>query len=238
MTTSYMASLWISPFFLSLSFLHFSVFFLYPKRTRQFGCQKPVLLRQQEWRRLHVSTSLTRYDQPPDLRRAQRLFVTRRISWVSTTGSSATRNSATSVALKNYVVYTRTTSLQKKLVCTRNNWWLRQFEHEYDTMPVRRRADLKQALSTLRLLKHQENTAHQQRWKSYSSSWWNWQESRWHSFYELHHESGPSTDWSGKPFEKWLGYLFEVWFSEFKWSIITVQNSVTANAIYCHRRGV
>ena len=51
-------------------------------------------------------------------------------SWVSTTGSSATRNSAriclTSVALKNYVVKwtnwrtktTRTTSLQKKLVCT------------------------------------------------------------------------------------------------------------------------
>ena len=54
----------------------------------------------------------------------------RRISWVSTTGASATRNSAriclTSVALKNYVVKwtnwrtktTRTTSLQKKLVCT------------------------------------------------------------------------------------------------------------------------
>ena len=54
----------------------------------------------------------------------------RRISWVSTTGSFATRNFAriclTSVALKNYVVKwtnwrmktTRTTSLQKKLVCT------------------------------------------------------------------------------------------------------------------------
>ena len=54
----------------------------------------------------------------------------RRTSWVSTTGSSATRSSAriclTSVALKNYVVRwpnwrtktTRTTSLQKKLVCT------------------------------------------------------------------------------------------------------------------------
>ena len=51
-------------------------------------------------------------------------------SWVSTIGSSATRSSAriclTSVALKNYVVRwtnwrtktTRTTSLQKKLVCT------------------------------------------------------------------------------------------------------------------------
>ena len=51
-------------------------------------------------------------------------------SWVSTTGSSATRSSAriclTSVALKKYVVRwtnwrtktTRTTSLQKKIVCT------------------------------------------------------------------------------------------------------------------------
>ena len=51
-------------------------------------------------------------------------------TWVSTAGSSATRSSAriclTSVALKNYVVKwtnwrtktTRTTSLQKKLVCT------------------------------------------------------------------------------------------------------------------------
>ena len=54
----------------------------------------------------------------------------RRISWVSTTGSFAMRNSAriclTSVALKTYVVKwtnwrtntTRTTSLQNKLVCT------------------------------------------------------------------------------------------------------------------------
>ena len=54
----------------------------------------------------------------------------RRTSWVSTTGPSATRSSAriclTSVALKKYVVrwtnwrtrITRTTSLQKKLVCT------------------------------------------------------------------------------------------------------------------------
>ena len=41
----------------------------------------------------------------------------------------------------------------------RNNWWLRQLV-PIRSMPVRRRADLKQALSTLRLLKHQENTAH------------------------------------------------------------------------------
>ena len=98
-------------------------------------------------------------------------------------------------------------------------------------MPVRHRPDFKQALSILRQLKHQEDTAHQQRWKSYSSSWWNWQESWWHSSYEHHHEDGPSTDWSGKPVEKWLGYSFEVWFSELTWCIITVQNSVTASSI-------
>ena len=76
----------------------------------------------------------------------------------------------------------------------RNNWWLRSNTVGSDTMPVRHRADFKQALSTLRQLKHQEDTAHQQRWKSYSSSWWNWQESWWHSSYEHHHEDGPSTD--------------------------------------------
>ena len=112
----------------------------------------------------------------------------RRTSLVSTTGSSATRSFAriclTSVALKNYVVRwtnwrtktTRTTSLQKKLVCTETiGGFVR-------TLLVLIRCQLgidlfKQALSTLRQLKHQEDTAHQQRWKSYSSSWWNWQES-------------------------------------------------------------
>ena len=64
-----------------------------------------------------------------------------------------------------------------------------------DTMPIRHRSDFKQALSTLRQLKDQEDAAHQQRWtQSYSSSWWNWQESWWHSSYEHHHEDVPSTD--------------------------------------------
>ena len=64
------------------------------------------------------------------LRTRSRRNARRRISRVSTTGSSATRNSAriclTSVALKKYVLRwtnwrtktTRTTLLQKKLVCT------------------------------------------------------------------------------------------------------------------------
>ena len=112
----------------------------------------------------------------------------------------------------------------------RNNWWLRSNTVGSDTIPVRHRADFKQAMSTLRQLKHQEDTAHQQRWKSDSSSWWNWQESWLHSSDEHHHEDGPSPDWSGKLVEKWLGYLFEVWFSEFTCCIKTVQNSVTANS--------
>ena len=54
----------------------------------------------------------------------------------------------------------------------RNNWWIRSNTVGSDTMPVRHRPDFKQALSTLRQLKNQEGTAHQQRWQSYSSSWW------------------------------------------------------------------
>ena len=77
----------------------------------------------------------------------------------------------------------------------RVNWWIRSNKVGSDTMPVRHRPDFKQALSTLRQLKDKEDAAHQQRWsQSYSSSWWNWQESWWHSSYEHHHEDVPSTD--------------------------------------------
>ena len=77
----------------------------------------------------------------------------------------------------------------------RANWWIRSNKVGSDTMPVRHRLDFKQALSTLRQLKDQEDAAHQQRWtQSFSSSWWNWQESWWHSSYEHHHEDVPSTD--------------------------------------------
>ena len=61
-------------------------------------------------------------------------------------------------------------------------------------MPVRHRADFKQALSTLRQLKHQEDTAYYQKWQSSSSSWRIWQESWWHSSSERHRDDGPSTD--------------------------------------------
>ena len=54
-------------------------------------------------------------------------------------------------------------------VC-RNNWWIRSNIVSSDTMPVRHRADFRQALSTLRQLKNQEDTAYYQKWQSSSSS--------------------------------------------------------------------
>ena len=59
----------------------------------------------------------------------------------------------------------------------RNNWWIRSDFVGSDTMPVRHRADFKEALSTLRHLKNQEDQAYHQNWQSSSSSWWNWQDS-------------------------------------------------------------
>ena len=78
----------------------------------------------------------------------------------------------------------------------RSNWWIRSNKIGSDTMPIRHRSDFKQALSTLRQLKNKEDEAQRnQRWtQSYSSSWWNWQESWWNASYENHHEDVPSTD--------------------------------------------
>ena len=67
----------------------------------------------------------------------------------------------------------------------RNNWWIRSNKVSSDTMPVRHRADFKEALSTLRRLKNQEDQAYYQKWQSSSS--------------EYHRDDGPSTDRSGKP---------------------------------------
>ena len=62
----------------------------------------------------------------------------------------------------------------------RNKWWIRSNFVGSDTMPVRHRADFKEALSTLRHLKNQEDQAYYQNWQSSSSSWWQWQDSWWH----------------------------------------------------------
>ena len=45
----------------------------------------------------------------------------------------------------------------------RNNWWIRSNTVGSDTMPVRHRADFKQAMSTLRQLKNKEDTAYYQK---------------------------------------------------------------------------
>ena len=46
----------------------------------------------------------------------------------------------------------------------RNNWWMRSNFVGSNTMLVRRRADFKEALSTLRRLKNQEDQAYYQNW--------------------------------------------------------------------------
>ena len=79
----------------------------------------------------------------------------------------------------------------------KSNWWLRSNKTGSDTMPVQRRSDFKQALSTLQQLKKEEEEAQRnQRWaQSSSSSWWSWQGSWWTPYScESHHGDGPSTD--------------------------------------------
>ena len=79
----------------------------------------------------------------------------------------------------------------------RSNWWLRSNKIGSDTMPVQRRSDFKQALSTLQQLKEKEEEAQRnKRWaQSSSSSWWSWQGSWWNPYsYESHHGDEPSTD--------------------------------------------
>ena len=90
----------------------------------------------------------------------------------------------------------------------RNNWWIRSNIVSSDTMPVRHRADFKQALTTLRQLKNQEDQAYYQKWQSSSSSWWEWQDSWWYSSSEHHRDDGPSTDRSGEPDGRLLGQIF------------------------------
>ena len=47
----------------------------------------------------------------------------------------------------------------------KSNWWLRSNKTGSDTMPVQRRSDFKQALSTLQQLKEKEEEAQRnQRW--------------------------------------------------------------------------
>ena len=70
---------------------------------------------------------------------------------------------------------------EEELNVFRSNWWIRSNFVGSDTMPIRHRADFKEALSTLRRLKNEEDQAYYQNWwQSSSSSWWHWQDSWWH----------------------------------------------------------
>ena len=60
---------------------------------------------------------------------------------------------------------------EEELSVFRGNWWIRSNFVGSDTMPIRHRADFKEALSTLRRLKNEEDQAYYQNWQSSSSSW-------------------------------------------------------------------
>ena len=141
----------------------------------------------------------------------------RDISWVFTTGSSVMRSSA-----RTWLTLGRSEEICREMDklanedhthhitpdeirVYRNNWWIRSNFVGSDTMPVRHRADFKQAITTLRQLKNQEDQAYYRKWQSSSSSWWNWQESWWHSSSEHHRDDGPSSDRSGKPAKTVIG---------------------------------
>ena len=94
---------------------------------------------------------------------------------------------------------------EEEISVYRSNWWIRSNFVGSDTMPVRHRADFKEALSTLRRLKNQEDQAYYQNWwQSSSSSWWNWQDSWWHPSSETSPRRW-TQHWSGKPAKTVIG---------------------------------
>ena len=115
---------------------------------------------------------------------AQEENARRENSWAFTIVSSVMQDSETQwskwVVLKKCFVrwtiwrtrITHTTLQKKKLNVHRSNWWIRSNFVGSDTMPIRRRADFKEALCTLRRLKNQEDQAYYQNWWQSSSSSW------------------------------------------------------------------
>ena len=95
---------------------------------------------------------------------------------------------------------------KEELNVYRSNWWIRSNFVGSDTMPIRHRPDFKEALTSLRRLKNQEDQAYYQNWwQSSSSSWWNWQDSWWHPSSEDHRDDGLDIDRSGKPAKTVIG---------------------------------
>ena len=99
-----------------------------------------------------------------------------------------------------------------------SNWWLRSTKTGSDTMPVQRRSDFKQALSTLQQLKEKEEEAQRnQRWaqSSSSSSWWSWQGSWVESLIPMKvtMEMNQVLIEQGDLLYKYLEQFFKAWFS-------------------------
>ena len=125
---------------------------------------------------------------------------------------------------------------EEELDVYRSKRWIRSNFVGSDTMSIKHRPDFKEALSTLRRIKNREDQAYyQNRWQNSSSSSWNWQDTWWH------HSSEPSprrmdpalidrgnlrnSDWANY---SWIDSQNEL---DEKYS----DNSLAANAVYCHR---
>ena len=93
----------------------------------------------------------------------------------------------------------------------RNNWWIRSNKVGSDTMPVRHRPYFQASIVNLATAQRPRGMQpHQQRWtQSYSSSWWNWQESWWAFFlWASPRRRTPALIDAGKPDRKVIGRTY------------------------------
>ena len=132
---------------------------------------------------------------------------------------------------------------EEELNVYRSNWWIRSNFVGSDTMPIRHRPDFKEALSTLR---QPCVASRMQRIKLITKI----------GGKVLPHHGGTGKIPGGilhlsitatmdpVPIARgnllnsdWANYSWND-FQKLIWCTVTVTNSVTANAVYCHRRGV
>ena len=107
---------------------------------------------------------------------------------------------------------------EEELNVYRSNWWIRSNFVGSDTMPIRYRPHFKEALSTLRRLKNEDQAYYQNWWQSSSSSWWNWQDNWWHPSSETSPRRWTQHWWSGETCEnQWIVYLLVEWVSKRIW---------------------
>ena len=82
---------------------------------------------------------------------------------------------------------------EKEYFYYKNKWWLHSNKSGSDTLPLRKRSDIKQALSTWERLQQEAGEEpyvptpywKNKQWQSAQSSlstWWNWQDSWWSSY--------------------------------------------------------